>query len=215
MIGPQGRRGGPPDPWIPAWAASEGNGSAPPPGPLRRAADDPTITALWAFRPSILRWVLRRGVPDSDAEDLVQTILASAWRSRRRWDPESCSLHCWLYVIMRHHVHTYQNSAYMRHETPVADPPGRAIARKDPAAAADEKQGCKRALGILGRLPPRLAVLFTRYEVEGEPMWEVAAALGLPLSTAWGQLQQARAIITAEVAREASIAARRRLGRRE
>ena len=63
-------------------------------------------------------------------------------------------------------------------------------------------------------MPPALLTLFTRYEIEDEPMFEVAAALGLPLSTAWAQLQQARGMIAREVAREAAIDARRRPSRR-
>ena len=201
-------------PWASGpWSASEGNGS-PGGSPRQRAADDPTVAAIWAFRPAILRWVLKRDVPKSEAEDLAQIILENAWKSRRRWDPESCTLHCWLYVIMRNHVHTYQHRGHVRYETLVADPRGRAVAQEDPAAAAEAWQYCQRALTILGRMPPALLTLFTRYEIEDEPMFEVAAALGLPLSTAWAQLQQARGMIAREVAREAAIDARRRPSRR-
>ena len=206
LVRTDGRAGDP-------WCASEGDGS-PGGSRRRRAADDIDIAAIWAFRPEIIRWVFKRGVPDREAEDLAQTIIESAWRSRRRWNPESCSLHCWLYVIMRNHVHTYRHSGRVRYETSVADPLGRALAREDPAAVAEAKQSYKRAVAIRDRIPPRLVDLFTRYEIDGEPMGDVAAALGLPLSTARGQLQQARAMIAREVAREDALEARLRPGRR-
>jgi RNA polymerase sigma-70 factor (ECF subfamily) len=187
-------------PWGPSWCASEGNGS--PGGPHRRAADDPTIAAIWAFRPAIIRWVIRRGVPAREAEDLAQTIIESAWRSRRRWDPESCSLHWWLYVIMCNHAHTYRNRASRRRETPVADPPGRAVRREDPEAALEQKELCERTLATLDRMPPHLAAVWLHYEVEQVPASVNAEELGTPLSTVWGQLGRARGIIARDVARE-------------
>ena len=188
-------------PWGPSWCASEGNGSPGAP-PRRRAADDPMIAEIWAFRPAIIRWVLRRGVRASEAEDVAQAILESAWKSRRRWDPKACSLHWWLYVITHNHVHTYRNRASMRHGTPVADPPGRAVGREDPEVALEQKELCERALGILDRMPPHLAAVWLQYEVQQVPANVIAKELGTPLSTVWAQLGQARGIIAHEVARE-------------
>ena len=184
---------------LPWWCASEGNGS--PGGPSRhRAADDPPIAAIWAFRPAIIRWVLKRGVPEREAEDLAQTIIENAWRSRRHWDPALCSLHCWLYVITRNHVHTYHARADVRNETFVEDP-REELAPDDLEAAAGMRQGGERALAILERIPDHLAAVWTMYTIEDEPMAAIAAELGIPLSTAWGWREQARAMLKREVAR--------------
>ena len=199
-------------PWASgAWCASEGNGS---PGDPPRAPEL-TIAELWAFRPVIVRWVVKRGVPESDVEDVVQNIMEGAWNSRHRWDPNDprCgALSTWLFIIMRNHVNTYQNRAYMRRETTSADPFGLAglDVPLDPAEAAELRQSSLRAVEILKRIPAHLAVLFTKYEIERAPMPEVAAELGLPMGTAWGQLGQARAMIAREVAREDAIEACRR-----
>lgn len=203
------------EPWIAAWSASEGNGS---PGGAPPRAPELTIAQLWAFRLEIIRWVRRRGVPASEAEDLAQTILEGAWRSRRKWDRENCALHCWLYVIMRNHVNTYHHRAHVRYETLVADPRAGRRAPDDPEAAVEQKELCKRALAILDRLPQHLAEVWLHYEIQETPAHVIAEELGRPLSTVWDQLAQVRGMIAREVARENAREARamtRRRGRPE
>ena len=205
---------GPPPPWTP-WSASEGTGS---PGGAPPRAPELTIARLWTFRPEIIRWVQRRGVPVREAEDLAQTILEGAWRSRRKWDRENCALHCWLYVIMRNHVNTYLHRAHVRYETPVADPRAGYLAPDNPEAAVEQKELCKRALAILDRLPQHLAEVWLHYEIQETPAQVIAEELGRPLSTVWAQLAQVRGMIAREVAREDAREARamtRRRGRPE
>jgi DNA-directed RNA polymerase specialized sigma24 family protein len=76
---------------------------------------------------------------------------------------------------------------FIRHETPTEDPLGDAAAPDDPAEEVEQKESYKRALAILARLPaflpPRLAAVFTRYEIDGIPMPEIAAELGIKVST--------------------------------
>jgi RNA polymerase sigma-70 factor (ECF subfamily) len=202
-------------PWVEPWSASEGDGSpggGPPPEP------ELTIAEIWAFRPEIIRWVLRRGVPVCDVEDVAQVIIDGAWRARRRWNPHRCPLYVWLFVITRNHVNTYLERACVRYETPVPDPLGGLDVPDDPEAAVEQKEFCKRALAILDRLPEHLAAVWLQYEVEETPASVIAEELGTPLSTVWGQLVQARGIIAREVAREnarEATAMTRRRGRPE
>ena len=204
----------PPPPWTP-WSASEGNGS---PGDAPPRTPELTIEEIWAFRPEIIRWVLRRRVPVCDVEDVAQVIIEGAWRSRRRWAPHRCPLYVWLFVIMRNHVNTYLERACVRYETPVPDQLGGLDALDDPEAAVEQKEFCERALAILDRLPAHLAAVWLQYEVQETPASVIAEELGTPLSTVWGQLGRARGIIAREVAREnareATARARRR-GRSE
>jgi RNA polymerase sigma-70 factor (ECF subfamily) len=192
-------------PWAPwasgSWCASEGgNGSAPEPGL--------TNASLKALRPSILRWVVMRGVPDRDIEDVVQNVLKGAWESRDTYTPGAGSLSTWLYIITRNHVTNYLARAHVRREVLTADP------LEDTAAADDDLEGeavmrqeAAHAAGILDRIPQHLADTFVEHDIEDAPMVEIAPAHGLPLSTAWSRLGQARRAIGREVSR---VKARRR-----
>lgn len=186
--------------WTSPWCASEGGDADrdPPRGP------ELTIKEIWALRPEITLWVLRRGVPERDAEDVVQTVIEAAWNARRRWDPRGGALSTWLFIVTRNQVHSYLGRAQIRHETPTADPLAGVASPDDPEAAAELRQSGARALEILDRLPSHLAVLFAHHEVDGEGMKEIAAELGIPISTAWSQIQQARAAVAVELAREAA-----------
>ena len=162
------------------------------------------------YRSTIRLWVLRRGVPDRNAEDVVQNVIKGAWESRRRFDPRACALSTWLYVITRNHANNYHQRAHVRRETPAADPFEGLGAPDDPEAVAELRQRGAQALEILARTPAHLAALFTLYEVEKVDMKEIAAELGIPLSTAWDRLFQARLAVAREVSRARVIEARRR-----
>ena len=192
-------------PWI-AWSASDGNGS--PGGP--QPPPELTIQEIMAYRSEILVWVVMRGVPDRDAEDVVQNVIKGAWESRRRFDPRGGAFSTWLYILTRNHANNYHQRAHIRNETPSADPLERIEAPNDPEAATSMRQQGARAREILDRIPGHLAALFTRYEIEGDPMPEIAAELGIPLTTAWGQLTQARVAVARAVALEDAIEARQR-----
>lgn len=181
------------DPWIPTWAASEGGGSADPPPGL-------TSAKLMELRPSIRRWVMMHGVAERDVEDVVQTVMEAAWKSRRTWTPKG-ALSTWVFAITRNHVVVHLRRAHMRREVLVPDPLEGVGATYDPEALEELRREALGALAILERLPAHLAALFTRHEIEGDPMPEIAAELGIPLSTAWGQLGQARRAVAREVTR--------------
>lgn len=185
-------------PWVAPWAsgswcASTGGG-APEPGL--------TVAELVALRPAIRRWVARRGVPKADVEDVVQAVMEAAWKSRRHWTRGSGALSSWIYIVTRNHVGAHLHRAHVRREEPVADPIGDWFDPEEtPEKAAELREQAALAAEILDRLPAPLAALFERYEIDDDGMPEIAAELGIPLSTAWGQLGQARRAIALEVAR--------------
>jgi RNA polymerase sigma-70 factor (ECF subfamily) len=183
-------------PWVAPWSASEGGPADEPPAEL-------TIQEIMLYRPTILVWVLRHGVPARDAEDVTQNVVKGAWASRHRFDRRQPggSLGAWLYRIAFHHACNYHAHAHVRREVLVADPLAGAVAGEDPEAAMVLRQEAAQAAGILERLPAHLASVLARIEVEGEPMRELAAELGLPLGTAQGQLRQARQAAARGVAR--------------
>ena len=180
------------DPRIPVWSASEGGGSGGPPPEL-------TIAEIWLFRPAILRWVRRRGVPKDAAEDVAQLVIDGAFRNRHSWD-RSCALSTWLWTISRNQSNNWLRRAHVRREI-LASEPLDIEAPGDPESALDLRRKTAEASAILGCLPDHLRLLFTRYELEGADMRALAIELGWPQSTAWERLTQARALIAREVLR--------------
>ena len=191
-------------PWVEPWCASTGsgsNGSAPKlrPRPL-------TLAHIVARRNTIIRWLRRFGVANSDQHNLAQLVITEAWRCRETYRPESAALDTWLHAITRHLALNHLNSAWIRCvQRHHPDEDDRAfVTEETPEDALERARQVHRASVIVGRLDRHLAAVFVAYEVEGVPMREVATTLGLYLSTAWGRLQQARRAIALLVARAAA-----------
>ena len=204
--------------WLrPPWSASTGSGSsnsaAPKLNPRPRLL---TVEHIEGRRAKIVRWLRRFGVPSTEEEDLVQRVVGEAWRARDTYRPDLAEVDTWLYSVTRNWASNYVNSAWARRiELQDLNDGSSAIVVADatPETALEHAELVQIAWTILARLPPRLAEIWTRYEVDGEEARDIAVALGIPLSTIWGRLQQARDRITREVEREGAIeahAARRR-----
>jgi RNA polymerase sigma-70 factor (ECF subfamily) len=62
------------------------------------------------LREAFERWaplvngLARRRLDEADAQDVVQNVFVSAWRSRERFDPSAASFPAWLVGIARHRI---------------------------------------------------------------------------------------------------------------
>jgi RNA polymerase sigma factor (sigma-70 family) len=70
----------------------------------RFGSDDPAVlrAAFDICGGSVLAYGRRLLPSNEDAEDLVQQVFVTAWRQRRRYDPERASLLSWLLGIARY-----------------------------------------------------------------------------------------------------------------
>ena len=209
---------GQPEPWVPTWSASTGSGCngaprlTPRPNPL-------TVEHIEARRTKIIKWLRRFDVPRSEEEDLAQRVIGEAWCARDTYRPALAELDTWLYSLTRNWASNYMKSAWARRvelggfdsSSPIL------VTDETPETDFERAELAQIARTILARLPARLAEIWTRFEGEGEEARDIAVALGIPLSTTWGHLQQARERIACEVAPEKAIEAhtsrRRWLGR--
>jgi RNA polymerase sigma factor (sigma-70 family) len=85
----------------------------------RFAAGDEQGLRLAYDRFGSLVWSLcRRGVSsDADAEDIVQQVFISAWKSRDRYDPTRAPLGAWLVGIAKYRILDAQRAAGRRRDT--------------------------------------------------------------------------------------------------
>lgn len=126
-------------------SVARGAGSSVPTGvPAGRPAewDDATVASALgsgderALAEAFRRWsplvhgLARRRLSEPDAQDVVQAVFVSAWRSRDRFDPARASISAWLVGITRHRIADVLSSRHRNSEVatdPIdlrAEPPG-------------------------------------------------------------------------------------------
>ncbi len=149
------------------------------------------------YRPELLRFCARTGLPDSRAEDVLQHAFLQAWMTLRG-GKEIRELRPWLYRV----VHNAAVNA-MRSASREASPPaGVTELHKTEGAEWDLERGMtlRAALTDVAALPrmQRDAILLTA--VEGRSHEEVASALGISHGAVRGLLYRARATLRSAAA---------------
>ena len=143
--------------------------------------------------PAIRRWLARLGVPESDLDDVVAEVVASAWASivRGTFKPDpglapKAALQKWIWGVTWRQGSTFLNRAYRRRELVYAEVPDSRTTTEEPAILARDE------LALLCGIPlKRRAVLLAH--AMGCSIPEIAAALGIPVATGWSLLRLARA----------------------
>jgi len=145
---------------------------------------------------------LRRfGVADSDLEDVAHEVFVVVNRKLDEIDPER-PLRPWLFAIAFRAASDYRKRAFRRKEALI----GEDVDRVDSSDAIDvvlerqqEKNLARRALL---EVPEERRAVLVLHDFEEVSMHDVAAALGIPLKTAYSRLR---------IGREELIAAARRI----
>jgi RNA polymerase sigma-70 factor (ECF subfamily) len=144
----------------------------------------------------------RLGVPASDLDDLTNDLFLVVQRHLGDYDPRR-PVRPWLFGFAFRIASEHRRRAHRRHETPssgdddVADPDP--TSRPDQKLAASENR--RLVLQALEALELGRRAVFVLYEIDGEPMNEIAASLGIPLGTAYSRLRAARDEFVAAVKR--------------
>jgi RNA polymerase sigma-70 factor (ECF subfamily) len=150
------------------------------------------VAVVWRFLRSL-------GVRDGDVEDVCQEVFVVVHRNLAGFHGRH-PLSTWLYAICLRTASTYRRKARFRREL-VTDVPPELTVEATQAEAVARRQ----AQALLGRVLDELdddkRAVFVLYEIEEQPMSEVAAALGCPLQTAYSRLHAARAHVEAATRR--------------
>lgn len=122
---------------------------------------------------------LRRYVPPSDVEDVLQRVFYEVWRSHARYDPEQ-SLRGWVLGIARKRAIDHLRK---RRDVVVPLDSMREISGDDGREIAERLAWADEVRGALGLLPELQRDVIELGYFGGYTQTEIAAALGIPLGT--------------------------------
>jgi RNA polymerase sigma-70 factor, ECF subfamily len=143
-----------------------------------------------AEAPRVWRVLRRLGVPPADVEDVCQEVFVVIHRRWADFRGES-SMRTWIYGIALRKAIGHRRHLYARKARPLGE-------RDEPAVPPEQSDQLERAQArrtlqaALDRLGEGKREVFVLYELEQLSMREVAAALELPLHTAYSRLYAAR-----------------------
>ena len=177
-------------------------GSVSGPEPEARPAA-PAFRAVFDAEASYVCQVVRRlGVPERDVEDVAHDVFVAVHRRLEDFDT-TLPMRPWLFGIAYRVAAAYRRRKSNRDQ--IMDIMPEAV---DDAPAADETihaaQNRALFLRALEALDEERRAVFVLHEIDGTTMPQIAAALNLPLNTAYSRLR---------LAREDFVAAARRLSK--
>lgn len=156
----------------------------------------PSFDDAFAEFDYVWRSLLRLGVPMRDAEDLAQEVFVVVHRRLAEFDPKR-PLRPWLFGICANVARGHRKKAATRKER-LGEVCEQGRASED-VARLEAAQLIWRALESVEENRREALILF---ELDGTPMEEVAAALGIPVSTAYARVRKGREELRLALKRE-------------
>ena len=138
----------------------------------------------------VWRSLRRLGVPARDLEDLTHDVFLRVYGQLHRYD-STRPLRPWLFAFVFRMASDYRRLSRNQRElldadVDVADPDASPVDRLVRAEALSVGQAALECLDIERR------AVFILHELDGSPIPEVAAALAIPVNTAYSRLRSAR-----------------------
>lgn len=168
--------------------------------PAPHAPARPDFRAIFESECSYVVHSLRRlGVHERDLEDVSHEVFLAIHRKLHDYDP-SRPLRPWIFAFAYRHASDWRKLARHRRET-IDD----ALEPVDHAPSVDERLDAERArrtvLEALEGIDLDQRAVFVMHEIDGVAIPAVAAALAIPLNTAYSRLRLAREKFAAAVRR--------------
>jgi RNA polymerase sigma-70 factor, ECF subfamily len=138
----------------------------------------------------------RLGARPADLEDLTHDVFVVVHRRLATFDAAR-PIRPWLFGIAYRVLLDFRRLARHRSEVSPSSEPADPRTPEDSAVRVQQREILSR---VLAELDPERRAIFVMHEVDGHAMPEIAAALDLPLNTAYSRLRLARRDI-AEAAR--------------
>jgi RNA polymerase sigma-70 factor (ECF subfamily) len=145
---------------------------------------------LFMAHASFVWRVLRRlGVPEADAEDVLQEVFLVVYSKLAGYE-ERGSLRAWLFAICRQVASGHRRNKVRRERRESNAALGNPFV--DPHEAAVRREGAAIVREFLEQLDDERSIVFFLADVEGMAVTEIASSLGVNLNTVYGRLRVAR-----------------------
>lgn len=158
---------------------------------VAQSRSKPAFAELFTFyAPRLKSYMLRLGAGDSEAEELVQDVMVTAWQKAGMYDRKQASVSTWLFRIARNRridVHRRQRRPELMTDDPQLSPAG--VEAPDEAVSRGQLEGIVRER--LQELPREQLVLVQAAFYDGLSHSEIAEAFNLPLGTVKSRIRLA------------------------
>lgn len=163
------------------------------------------VSELFRAHAGFVERILRRaGVPERDLGDATQEVFVVVHRRLHEFEGRAC-VTTWLYRIARNVASELRRRAFRRYEVlgEGGGSEGHDVPQSgctpDSAELLQRRDELHALLEAIDRLDADKREALVRHELEERPMREVAAALGVPLKTAFSRVYAARRQLLAEL----------------
>lgn len=144
-----------------------------------------------AHAPYVWRCLRRMGVDSGDVDDVLQEVFLVVHRRLGDYDGRA-SMKAWIYGICVRKASDHRKLAHKKRERVTDDVPEGETTSAGPEASVAGRRALARLDQALAELDEDKRAAFVLYEIEGLGVAEVAAAVGVPLQTAYSRLTAAR-----------------------
>ena len=131
------------------------------------------------FAPRLKAMLVRGGLRDGSAEDVVQDVMLAVWHKAGQFDPHRAEAAGWIYRIARN-----RQIDLSRRRIPLADD---LLVYQDAGPDAAQMLGLQQEAALLraalARLSPEQGQALAQAYVEDLPQREISQRIGLPLGT--------------------------------
>ncbi|HSI03180.1 MAG: sigma-70 family RNA polymerase sigma factor [Myxococcota bacterium] len=149
---------------------------------VARSQDRAAFAALFAhFAPRVKGYLIKRGVENASADEIVQDVMLTVWTKARYFDPARGGVSTWLFTVARNSL----IDRVRRERRPEYDPLDPALV--DEPAGPDVNVERSRFAALLktalAELPEEQAQVVAQVYGEGKSLSDVATATNTPLGT--------------------------------
>ena len=152
---------------------------------------------LASLLPRLRRFAHALSRNPADADDLTQSTIERALRSKSQWQPGT-RLDSWAYRIMRNLWIDTARARSRKNAREAPEEEGLSVG-EDPREAIDAAVDMKRIMATMSRLPDEQREVVALILVEGFGYREVSEMLGLPIGTVSSRLVRGRTALVAMV----------------